>query len=93
MRDGTWDGADPSTQPGWTDRVNDAEFERSRSMPVADVRAALGAARRRHLDALGALGEVTPAAQEWFDESGPLHFEEHAADLERWAERLRVERA
>ena len=61
-------------------------------MTVGHVRKALADARRRHLEALGALDEVTPAGAEWFDESGPLHFAEHAWDLERWAERVRSER-
>ena len=93
MRSGTWDGTDPSTEPGRTDRVNEAELARSREMAVEEVHAALLEARRRHLEALGALDEVTPAAQEWFDESGPVHFAEHASDLERWGERVRAERS
>jgi hypothetical protein len=93
MGDGTWDGTDPATEPGWTDRVNDAELERSRSMDAGEVQAALLDARRRHLEAFGALEDVTPDAQEWFDESGPLHFAKHADELEAWADRLRSERA
>jgi hypothetical protein len=93
MREGTWDGTDPATEPGWTDRVNDAELERSRAMSAGEVRAVLLDARRRHLEAFGALDDVTPDAQEWFDESGPLHFAKHAAELEAWAERLRSERS
>ena len=91
MRDGTWDGSDPSTQPGWTDRVNAEWFERSRTMSVADVREALVEARRQHLAAFGALADVPADAEEWFDETGPLHFETHLADLEAWAARRRAE--
>jgi hypothetical protein len=61
-------------------------------MDVGGVRAALLDARRRHLEAFGSLEDVTPEAQEWFDESGPLHFAKHANDLEAWAGRLRSER-
>jgi hypothetical protein len=92
MRAGTWDGSDPSLEPGWTERVNTEWFERSRGMPLAQVREALLTARRRHLEAFGALDEVTPAAEEWFDETGPLHYEEHLRDLEPWVDRLRAER-
>jgi len=92
MREGTWDGDDPSTQPGWTDRVNDEWFERSRSMRLGEVRDALLESRRRHLEAFGLLDEVTAAAEEWFEETGPLHYEKHVADLEAWRERLAAER-
>lgn len=93
MRAGDWDGSDPSLEPGWTDRVNTEWFERSRQMSLAEVRDALVGARRRHLEAFGALDEVTPAAEDWFDETGPLHYEEHAGSLEAWAARLVSERA
>jgi hypothetical protein len=92
MRAGTWDGSDPSTQPGWTDRINAAWFERSRAMTLEEVRAAATDARREHLAAFAALPEVTADAEGWFDETGPLHFETHLVDLEPWAERLRAER-
>ena len=92
MREGTWDGGDPSTEPGWTDRVNAEGFERSRAMSVDEVRAALAEGRRHHLEAFGELDDVTPAAEEWFDESGPLHYEEHAPSLEAWADELRAAR-
>ena len=55
MRAGTWDGTDPSSQPGWTERVNAEWFERSRAMTLDEVRNALDAARRGHLAAFGAL--------------------------------------
>jgi hypothetical protein len=92
MRDGTWDGSDPSTQPGWTDRVNAEWFERSRAMSASEVLDALARARRAHLEAFGVLDEVTPDAEEWFEETGPLHLETHLTDLEPWAEALRAGR-
>lgn len=88
MRAGTWDGEDPSREPGWTDRVNDEQAERSRTMPLGDVRTAWLGERRRMLEAFGALEEVTPDADEWFEEAGPSHAEAHLPDLERWAARL-----
>ena len=30
------------------------------------------------------LDELTPRAEEWFMESGPLHYREHLPDLERF---------
>jgi hypothetical protein len=35
------------------------------------------------------LGEVRPDADEWFEESGPAHYDEHLPDLHPWVERLR----
>ncbi|HYF10846.1 MAG TPA: maleylpyruvate isomerase N-terminal domain-containing protein [Actinomycetota bacterium] len=93
MRDATWDGTDPSSRPGWTDRMNAEWFERSRAMTLDEVGDALDAARRGHLAAFGALPEVTADAEEWFDETGAIHFEAHLADLEPWVERLHAERA
>ena len=89
MGEGTWDGSDPSDEPGWTDRVNDAELERSRSLPAAEVRRALLEARRRLLEAFGALGELTADADGWFDETAPTHYAKHLDELESWVARLR----
>src|SRR6185369_8238883 len=36
---GTWDGIDPSSEPGWADRTNAEWFERSRAMAPGDVSA------------------------------------------------------
>jgi hypothetical protein len=89
MREGTWDGEDPSREPGWTDRVNEEQLARSRSMTPPEVREAWIRDRRRMLEALGALPDVTPEAEEWFEESGPIHTAEHLPELEAWVERLR----
>ena len=89
MRAGNWDGEDPSQEAGYTDRVNREWFERSRTMGTEEVRSAWYAARQRLLESFGALGEVTPDAEEWFDESGPAHYAEHVPGLEAWVERLR----
>ena len=91
MGAGTWDGRDPSLEPGWTDRANQEAFERSREMPLEDVRTAWREQRGRMLAAFGALDDVTPAAVEWFEESGPSHYAEHLADLEGWVARVRSE--
>ena len=89
MQSGTWDGEDPSEAPGYTDRVNREWFARSHTMEVEAVRSAWYAVRGRLLEAFGALGEVTPDANEWFEESGPAHYGEHLPDLHAWVERLR----
>ncbi len=88
MRAGTWDGSDPSLEPGWVDRVNDEEFVRSRTMGIEEARAAWVEGRRAMLEAFGALGDVTPRADEWFDESAPTHYAAHLHGLAGWVERL-----
>jgi mycothiol maleylpyruvate isomerase-like protein len=89
MEAGSWDGEDPSEAAGYTDRVNREWFARSRTMEVEEVRSAWHAARGRLLEAFGALGEVTPDADEWFEETGPAHYAEHLPDLQAWVERHR----
>ena len=91
MRAGTWDRVDPSREAGWTDRVNGEQLERSRTMGLAQVRASWLEGRRRMLEAFGALEEVTPEADEWFEEAGPSHAAAHLPDLEAWVARLRSE--
>lgn len=85
MAAGTWTGEDPSSGPGWTDRVNRRELERSGAMSLEGAREGCTDGRRRMLEAFGALADVTPAAGEWFDESGAAHYAEHVPDLERLA--------
>ncbi len=91
MAEGAWDGVHPSREPGWTDRVNGEELARSRSVAPAEAREAWVEGRRRMLSALGALTEVSPEAEEWFEESGPSHYAEHLPELEAWISRLRSE--
>jgi hypothetical protein len=86
IKDGTY-RPDELSEPGKTDRLNDAWFERSKEMQASEVRALYESARVRAREAFGGLGEVTPAAWEWFDESGPLHYDEHGKALEAWLER------
>jgi mycothiol maleylpyruvate isomerase-like protein len=89
MEVGTWDGEDPSEAQGCTDGVNREWFARSRMMELEEVRSAWHTARGRLLEAFGALGAVTPDADEWFEETGPAHYAEHLPDLQAWVERLR----
>lgn len=86
---GTWDGDDPEREPGRIDRMNRDAVERMRRAEIDAVRRALRDGRAAMLTAFGALGEIPPEADEWFDESGPTHYAEHLPDLERWASRLR----
>jgi hypothetical protein len=89
MRAGTWDGEDPSLEPGWVDRFNREALDRSRTMELERARSAWIEERRRMLAAFGALEAVTAEAAEWFEEAGPRHYAEHLPDLEPWATRLR----
>ena len=66
------------------DRLNDRELERSRGMPVDEVRAELHRARAAMLERFGALDRLTADADEWLEESGPAHYAEHAPELEAW---------
>jgi hypothetical protein len=66
------------------DRLNDRELERSRGMPVDEVRAELHRARAAMLEGFGALDRLTADGDEWFEESGPAHYAEHAPELEAW---------
>ena len=65
-------------------RLNDRELERSRGMRVDDVRAELHRARAAMLERFGTLAVLTADADEWFEESGPAHYAEHAPELEAW---------
>ena len=65
-------------------RLNDRELERSRGMRVDQVRAELHRARDAMLERFGALAGITADAGEWFEESGPAHYAEHAPELEAW---------
>ena len=67
------------------DRMNDREFERSRSMRADEVRAELHRRRTAMLERFGALGEITADADEWLEESGPQHYAEHLRELRAWA--------
>jgi hypothetical protein len=89
---GTWSGHHVSDEPGGTDRLNAEWFERDRELDVDTVRSEWHASRARMLEAFGALVEIAPDADEWFEESGPSHYAEHMPDLERWDTRMRSER-
>lgn len=64
-----------------TDELNAQWLEVSRSVDVETAKAELMSSRTRLLQALEALPEVTPEAQEWFEESGHFHYLEHLPEL------------
>jgi hypothetical protein len=70
-----------------TEAKNLEWFETSQRLDVPTVRAELHPARERMLREWRTLGSTTPIAQEWFEESGSLHYAEHVRDLRVWLER------
>ena len=82
IREGTFDRAAEDALV--TDDVNRRWFETSRTMDAATVRAEFEGARVKARECLATMPEVTPEAWEWFEESGPLHYDKHVQDLEAW---------
>ena len=70
-----------------TDTRNREFFEMSKGMDAATVRAELPVARTRMREALQRFGAITPSAEEWFRESGTIHYADHLRDLSAWLER------
>ena len=69
--------------------MNQVFYEANQDVPLALVRAELFSSRTRMLQEWNALSEPTPLAEEWFTESGALHYREHLDDLRRWVQELR----
>lgn len=69
------------------DRMNREWFEQSRAMDPETVRAEFIAAHQRMLAEWAELSEITAAAWEWLEESGPIHYRKHLTDLRAWAAR------
>jgi Mycothiol maleylpyruvate isomerase N-terminal domain len=73
------------TEPDFdVDGINHEWFELSRRLDLDSVEAELASARARMLAEFAALPEVTPSAQEWFEESGEVHYTEHLRELRSW---------
>ena len=70
------------------DEINRRFYEANRDLDLHTVRAELAASRNRAFDALSRLPELNPQAEEWFRESGALHYGEHMKDLRRFVESL-----
>ena len=84
-----WDVDSAALEPDWVDRVNADGLAQGRDMDLDHVREVGRERRAGMLAAFGALEETPPPAEEWFEESGTVHYVEHADDLARWSERLR----
>jgi hypothetical protein len=70
------------------DELNERFVDANRDQSPSTVRAEMAAARNRMLDEFNRLPELTPTAEEWFVESGPVHYDEHLPRLHEWAEEL-----
>jgi hypothetical protein len=70
-----------------TDELNARWLDVSRSVDVETAEAELMSSRIRMLRELAVLPEITPAAQEWFEESGDVHYREHLPELRAALER------
>jgi hypothetical protein len=88
IRAGTFDRRAEPHGDATIDAMNDRELERSRAMDVAQVRDELHRARASMLERFGALDDITPEADEWFEEAGPHHYAEHRLELEAWIRTL-----
>ena len=84
MRFGTY--VDPQID---TETQNREWFDISRTLDIPTVKAELHAARtrmRQEWCSLGEMGELTPDAIEWFEESGQIHYRDHGRELIAWLE-------
>lgn len=72
------------------DEMNARFFEAMKDQPLSVVRAECWSSRNRMLREWDLLPEVTTAAEEWFDGSGPAHYDEHTPRLREWVEELRA---
>jgi hypothetical protein len=70
-----------------TDTRNREFFEVAKGLDAPSVRAELLASRNRMREALQRFDQITPSAQEWFQESGAIHYADHVRDLLAWQER------
>lgn len=85
MRHGTFTGG---TIEDDTDVVNARWFAQSRGLDLETVRAEWHASRTLMVGRFGEFEPLTPDADEWFEETGPLHYEKHLGDLRAWVEEL-----
>jgi hypothetical protein len=79
---GTHRPGDPDTQA-----LNEAWFEVGRGLDDDVVRSRFAKGRTAMRQAFSSLSDVNAAAWEWFEESGPRHYEEHLPDLRAFLER------
>jgi hypothetical protein len=79
---GTYTSRDPDTQA-----LNEEWFEMGRGLDDDVVRIRFAKGRTAMRQAFTRLSDVDAAAWEWFEESGPRHYEEHLPDLRVFLER------
>ena len=78
IRDGTYEEVSD-----WeTDRKNAEFLAEGRQLDVATVRREAAASRGRAVEAMCALPEITPVAEEWFEESAFRHIDDHTPELQ-----------
>ena len=70
-----------------TDAKNKTFFEVAKGLDGSSVRGELLDSRARMREALRRFGQITQSAQEWFQESGAIHYTDHVRDLSAWQER------
>jgi hypothetical protein len=70
------------------DAMNKEFYEANKDMPLPVVRAEAFSARNRMLSEMNSLDPVTPEAEDWFEESGSRHYEEHLPRLREWVREL-----
>ena len=70
-----------------TEEMNQRWFEESQGLDLDTVKAEWFSARTKMVECFGTLEELTPVAEEWFDESSTVHYEKHLIDLRPWAGR------
>jgi mycothiol maleylpyruvate isomerase-like protein len=70
-----------------TDRMNTEWLEEGHGVEADIVRLRFAKGRVAMRQAFEALGDVDATAWEWFEESGPRHYEEHLPDLRAFLER------
>lgn len=88
MRAGTFAGA---TIEEDAEDVNRHWFEQSQRLDVTTVKAEWFASRTVMVERFASFEPLTPDADEWFDETGPIHYEKHLADLRTFVPTLRSE--
>jgi hypothetical protein len=83
---GTYDGGHDSWDT--TEERNARWLEESRGLDLVTVKAAWYATRTIMVETFGSMREPTADAIEWFEETGPRHYDDHVRDLRSWVDRL-----
>jgi hypothetical protein len=70
------------------DAMNKDFYEANKDLPLPVVKAEAFASRNRMLSEMNQIAEVSPEAEDWFEESGARHYEEHLPRLRDWVQEL-----